>query len=77
MKYPLETIALFGSYARNDATDGSDVDILVELNGKMGFSFFDMAEEIEKELGVKTDVITKPSLREKFFDLIRKDLIYV
>ena len=76
-KYPLESIALFGSYARDEAKENNDVDLLVELNGKMGFSFFDMAEEIEENLGIKTEVITKRSLRERFLNLIKEDLIYV
>jgi predicted nucleotidyltransferase len=76
-KYPLESIALFGSYARDEADENSDVDLLVELNGKMGINFIDMADEIEGNLGIKTEVITKPSIREKFFNLIKEDLIYV
>ena len=66
-KYPLESIALFGSYAQNEANEKSDVDLLVELNGKMGIEFIRMADEIEENLGLKTDVLTKRSLRERFF----------
>lgn len=76
-KYPLESMALFGSYARNEADENSDVDLLVELNGKMGINFIDMADEIEDSLGIKTEVITKLSLKEKFLSLIKEDLIYV
>lgn len=76
-KYPLESMALFGSYARDEADENSDVDVLVELNGAMGINFIDMADEIEENLGIKTDVITKKSLRERFLNLIKDDLIYV
>ena len=76
-KYPLESIALFGSYARDEADENSDVDLLVELNGRMGIEFVRMADEIEDNLGIKTDVLTKKSLRERFLNLIKDDLIYV
>jgi uncharacterized protein len=76
-KYPLESIAIFGSYARNEQTEASDVDVMVELNGEMGFNFIKMANEIEDYLGVKTDVLTKRSMKPKFFARIENNLIYV
>jgi uncharacterized protein len=76
-KYPLESIAIFGSYARNEQTEESDVDVMVELNGKMGMGFITMANEIEDYLGIKTDVLTKMSMKPKFFAKIENNLIYV
>ena len=76
-KYPLDKIAIFGSYARNEQTESSDVDVMVEFNGFIGMEFLDMANEIEDYLGIKTDVLTRRSLRPRFYVLIEKDLIYV
>lgn len=76
-KYPLATMAIFGSYARNEATEKSDVDVLVELNGKIGIKFIDLAEEIEACLGIKTDVISKNGLKANYYEHIKEDLIYV
>jgi uncharacterized protein len=76
-KYPLESMAIFGSYARNEQTEASDVDVLVELNGFMGIKFLDMADEIENHLGVKTDVVKKVYMKPKFFARIENNLIYV
>jgi predicted nucleotidyltransferase len=76
-KYPLSALAIFGSYARNEATESSDVDVLVELNGKIGIKFIDLAEEIEACLGIKTDVISKNGLKSTYFEHIKGDLIYV
>ena len=76
-KYPLESIAIFGSYARNEQTEASDVDVMVTINGKIGIGFIDMANEIEDYLGIKTDVLTRNGIRPRFFNLIEKDLIYV
>jgi uncharacterized protein len=76
-KYPVESIALFGSYARNEQTEDSDVDVMIELNGFMGMKFLDMADEIEEYLGVKTDVVKKVYMKPKFFARIENNLIYV
>jgi predicted nucleotidyltransferase len=76
-KYPLSALAIFGSYARNEATESSDVDVLVELNGKIGIKFIDLAEEIEACLGTKTDVISRNGLKSNYFEHIKEDLIYV
>lgn len=76
-KYPLESIAIFGSYARNEQTEESDVDVMVELNGEMGVQFLDMADEIEEYLGIKTDVIKKQYIKPKFYQRIENNLIYV
>jgi len=54
-KYPLQSMALFGSQSRGDATDTSDVDILVEINGTMGFEFLHLNYEIEDLLNRKVD----------------------
>jgi predicted nucleotidyltransferase len=76
-KYPLSALAIFGSYARNEATESSDVDVLIELNGKIGIKFIDLAEEIEACLGIKTDVISRNGLKSNYFERIKDDLIYV
>ena len=76
-KYPLDKIAIFGSYARNEQTEESDVDVMVEFNGFIGMRFFKLADEIEDYLGVKTDVLTKRSMKKRFLNLIANDLIYV
>lgn len=76
-KYPVAEMALFGSYARNEQTEKSDVDVMIVLNGKMGIDFYRMADEIEAYLGIKTDVASKNGLKPRYFDRIKHDLIYV
>lgn len=76
-KYPLETLAIFGSYARNEQTADSDVDVMVEFNDKIGIEFLTMSHEIEDYLGIKTDVIKKKYMKPKFFARIENNLIYV
>jgi uncharacterized protein len=62
---PVAKVYLFGSYARGEADEASDVDLLVDLDSdkKIGFQFFDWYQDLGVLLGHKTDVIanaTKP-----------------
>lgn len=75
--YPIASMALFGSYARNEQTELSDVDIMVEFNGRIGSRFIDLANEIEKSLGLKVDLISKKGIKDYYFKAIQSDLIYV
>ena len=76
-KYKLRSIALFGSYARDDQTPESDVDVLVDVDPSIGLDFVDLAELIERGLGVKTDVIPADGVKLRYRAYIEKDLFYV
>jgi uncharacterized protein len=76
-KYPLQSMAIFGSYSRGNYTDKSDVDILVEINGVMGFEFLRLNYEIEALLKRKVDLISKRGLKPAFIQQIDPELIYV
>lgn len=76
-EYPIKSMAIFGSYARNEQTDESDIDIMVEFNDKIGVRFIDLAEELERLIGFKVDLVSKKGIREKYFRRIQSDLTYV
>lgn len=76
-KYPLGRLGVFGSYARGEATEKSDIDIAIEINGPMGLSFIAMADEIEALFGIKTDVVPKRSIKPQYLANVEKDIIYV
>jgi predicted nucleotidyltransferase len=76
-KYPISALGVFGSYARGDADEKSDIDIAVEINGTMGLSFVKMADEIEALFGIKTDVVPKRSIKPGYLSFVEKDIVYV
>jgi predicted nucleotidyltransferase len=76
-RYRLRSIALFGSYARGDQTEESDVDILVDVDPSIGLGFIDLADMIEERLGIKTDVVAADGLRPRYRPYVTKDLLYV
>ena len=65
---------LFGSAARGDDADASDLDILVEAND--GATYYDLAEleiELEAILGCEVDVVTPDDLARDVFDRATTD----
>ena len=78
-RYHVEEIALFGSYARGEQTEASDLDIMVTLSAPLGWEFVDLCDYLAELLETKVDVLTrgavdrKPLLRQ----FIEKDLIHV
>ena len=76
-KYPISQLGVFGSYARGEATENSDLDLAVELNGPMGLNFVAMANEIEDIFGIKVDVVPKRSIKTIYLSSVEKDILYV
>lgn len=75
--YPIKSLAIFGSYARREQKEESDIDILVEFNDKIGLRFIDLAEELEKIIGFKVDLVSRKGVKDKYFQRIQSDLTYV
>jgi uncharacterized protein len=76
-KYPVSRLGVFGSYARGDATEESDIDIAVDITGPMGLNFVAMADEIENLFGIKTDVVPKRAIKKDYLLYVEKDIVYV
>ncbi len=76
-KYGITELALFGSYSRNEQTEISDIDILVNYHAPMGMKFFDLVYELEDTFKhKKIQVVTKAGIKTKYFNRIKEDLIY-
>lgn len=76
-KYHLTSIGVFGSYARNDFREDSDIDILIEYDEPMGIEFIDLANELEILLKHPVDLVSRSGVKPKYFKEIEKDLFYV
>jgi predicted nucleotidyltransferase len=76
-KYPIKEIAIFGSYARDEQGNSSDLDVMVEFDGKIGIQFIDLADELEQLIGLKVDLVFKKGIKPDYFNCIKPDLIYV
>jgi len=76
-KYFVNSIGLFGSIVRDDFTDKSDIDIIVDFSKPIGIEFIDLANYIESKLNKKVDLVSKNGVKPKYFHQIESEIIYV
>ena len=76
-KYHVNSIGLFGSIVRTDFTPESDIDIVVDFSQPIGIEFIDLANELEKLLGRKVDLVSRAGIRPQYYQAIEPDILYV
>jgi predicted nucleotidyltransferase len=76
-KYHVNSIGLFGSVVRTDFKPESDIDIMVDFSQPIGIEFIDLADELEKLLDRKVDLVSKAGIRPKYYRAIEPDILYV
>jgi predicted nucleotidyltransferase len=75
-RYGISAISLFGSVARGEATESSDVDLLVEFSRPIGLlQFVELKRALEEALGRRVDLVTPKALKPQFRDRILKEAI--
>ena len=65
-RYGAERIYLFGSYARGDATEASDIDLRIDKGNIRGLQFAKLLGDLEDTLGKKIDLISTSGMDEDF-----------
>ncbi len=75
--YNLTEIGLFGSYAKDEADEDSDIDIVIKSNKKDFFIREDLREYLEKHLQKSVDIGYIDSFRQFYKKRIEKDIIFV
>lgn len=75
VKLGVRELSLFGSYARGDAHQTSDVDLLVEFERKTFDAYMATKELLETLLGKKVDLVLKSAVKERLRDSILREAI--
>ncbi len=76
-KYHISSIGLFGSIVRDDFTAASDIDIIVDFSQPIGIEFVDLADYIENKLKKNVDLVSKKGIKQKYYQVIESEIIYV
>jgi predicted nucleotidyltransferase len=76
-KYPIQSLAVFGSFSRGDFKENSDVDVLVEFTHPVGIEFIRLSHDLEDILNKEVDLVSKPAIKSKYLKYIEPDLLYV
>jgi uncharacterized protein len=80
-EFGISKIGLFGSFAKGQPAETSDVDILVEFEHPVGFRFIELVEYLENLLGRRVDVLTPAGIQgiriERVAKKIAQSIVYV
>ena len=77
-RFGVGLIALFGSYARDEARPDSDVDLLVEFETRPTFlGYMGLIEYLEDLFGTRVDIATKAKLKPRIRPSVEEELIRV
>ena len=75
-RYGVEKIAVFGSYARGEAKENSDVDFIISKGAIRGmFGFCGFANDLEEALRLDVDLLTYESLEEDFAYILNEEIV--
>ncbi|MDR3001723.1 MAG: nucleotidyltransferase domain-containing protein [Fibromonadaceae bacterium] len=76
-KYGIECIGIFGSFARGEQNNISDLDVYFESDTISLFQMGSLLCDLENLLGIKIDLVHKHKrLRTEFLNTIKRDIIY-
>ncbi|HEX7052493.1 MAG TPA: nucleotidyltransferase family protein [Burkholderiales bacterium] len=77
-RFGVRRLAVFGSAARDELTESSDVDVLVEFEGPATFAaYMDLKFYLEDLLGRPVDLVTEKGLRQELRPYVEKELVVV
>lgn len=75
-EFDVKKIGLFGSYAKEQQTARSDIDIIVDMPSNFD-KYYDLKEFLEKELKTKIDLGLEKSIRKLIKEKIAHEVLYV
>ena len=77
-QYPIIRMGVFGSVARNEITETSDIDIVVELDSKDLFDLIAIKQVLEETLKRRVDIVRlRNRMNPLLLKRIEQDVIYV
>ena|SRR6266496_1888361 len=77
-RYPISELGVFGSYARGDYNEKSDIDILVDFNDRIdGFRYIRLAHELEDLFNYRIDIVSRGGIKPRYLPYVEKNLIHV
>ena len=66
-KFHVSSIGIFGSVVRNDFSENSDVDIIVDFSQPIGIEFIDLADLLEEKFHQQVDLVSKKGIKPQYF----------
>lgn len=77
-QFGVHRLALFGSAARDELREDSDIDVLVELEGPTTYErYFALLDRLERLLGRRVDLVTERGIKPRARQHVERDLVRV
>jgi uncharacterized protein len=77
-RFGVSELSLFGSVARDEARDDSDVDVMVSFVSTPSFtSFMELKECLEQRLGARVDLVTRAGLKARVRPHVEREALRV
>lgn len=78
IKHGVNSLGIFGSYARNDATESSDLDFIMDDGNVNSLTkYFSLINDLENEFKCHVDLVSSLSYNKEFLSKIEKDVILI
>jgi len=74
--YGVRRIGIFGSIVRGAATEGSDLDVLVEMVDQTFDRYMDLKFELEDAFGTPVDLVLADVVKERLRPIIQQEVVY-
>jgi len=76
--FGVRALSVFGSVARDEASQGSDVDVVVDFEGRATFDgYFGLKEALEEILGTRVDLATREMLKPRLKLQVEREAVHV
>lgn len=76
--YQVTELGIFGSYARQEQSETSDVDALIDYDqAPTLFKLVELREELSEVLGMKVDVVTQNGLKPRIRERVLSEVVYL
>jgi uncharacterized protein len=76
--YQVTELGIFGSYARGEQTETSDIDVLIDYtDAPTLFVLVELRNYLSQIMGMKVDVVTKNGLKTRVRDRVLSEVVYV
>lgn len=76
--YQVTELGIFGSYARQEQTEASDVDVLIDYDqAPTLFKLIELRDYLSEVLEMKVDVVTKNGLKPRIRERVLSEVVYL
>lgn len=77
-QYHVKQLGILGAYVRQEQTDDSDIDILVEFSQTPSLlKFINLENHLSDHLGIKVDLVHQSGLKPRIGEIILAEVIYL